>query len=51
MKRLGEIKVGKRLSEDEMKQIKGGNIGCYRWSSSGFGYDCSCRGRSPYIEC
>ena len=26
MKRLGEIKVGKRLSEDEMKQIRG-NLG------------------------
>ena len=22
---------------------------CNVWS--GFGYDCSCRGRSPYIEC
>ncbi len=33
MKRLGEIKVGKRLSDDEMKQIVGGDIVCYRWSS------------------
>lgn len=33
MKRLGEIKVGKRLSEDEMKQIVGGNVVCYRWIS------------------
>ena len=38
MKRLEEIKVGKRLSEDEMKQIKGSNIVCYRWSSNGFAY-------------
>ena len=30
MKRLGEIKVGKRLSEDEMKQIKAGSLLCGR---------------------
>lgn len=30
MKRLGEIKVGKRLSEDEMKQIKAGSFTCWR---------------------
>lgn len=26
MKKLGEIKVGKRLSDDEMKQIKAGSF-------------------------
>lgn len=31
MKRLGEIKVGKRLSEEEMKQIKAGSFLCFRW--------------------
>lgn len=30
MKRLGEIKVGKRLSEKEMKLIKAGSIICVR---------------------
>lgn len=43
MKRLGEIKVGKRLSDDEMKQIVGGDIVCYRWSSGS--------NTSPYIYC
>ena len=34
MKRLEEIKVGKRLSNDEMKLIRGGSITCVRWQSS-----------------
>ena len=34
MKRLDEIKVGKRLSDEEMKKIVGGQIFCFRWKSS-----------------
>lgn len=33
MKKLGEIKVGKRLSDDEMKQIKAGSFFCIRWKN------------------